>query len=58
MPPIHIKPENRGKLHRRLHVPQGQKIPAAKIDAAKQSPDPSLRKEATFAKNASTWSKL
>ena len=50
--PIRIKPSNKGKLHARLGVPQGQPIPAAKLRAAKKSPDPSLRKEATFAINA------
>lgn len=46
-----IKPSHRGLLHKKLHVPQGQKIPAAKIEAAKHSPSPALRKEAVFAQN-------
>lgn len=47
---IHIR--HPGRLHERLGVPQGQKIPASKIAKAKRSADPSLRKEATFAQNA------
>jgi hypothetical protein len=39
-----------GKLHRRLHVPMGQKIPASKLAKAGRSGDPSLRKEAALAK--------
>lgn len=49
---IRIKPANRGLLHTKLGVPQGQPIPAAKLAAAKQSKSPALRKEATFAQNA------
>lgn len=40
-----------GLLHKKLGVPQGQKIPASKIAAAKRSKSPSMRKEATFAQN-------
>lgn len=39
-----------GKLHRRLHVPQGEKIPASKLKKAAHSKDPSLRKEVALAK--------
>ena len=53
---IKIKPENKGKLHKALGVAKGQKIPAAKVAAAKNSSDPALRKEATFAQNAKKWS--
>ena len=55
---IKIKPSHRGLLHKRLHVPPGEKIPKEKIAAAANSADPSLRKQANFAKNASTWNKL
>lgn len=54
---IKIKPQNKGKLHRELGVPQGQKIPASKIAAAKNSPSPAVRKQATFAANARKWGK-
>jgi hypothetical protein len=54
---IHIKPSHKGLLHQKLGVPQGQKIPAPKLAAAKRSTSPSLRKEATFAQNAKSWGK-
>jgi hypothetical protein len=54
---IHIKPANKGKLHAKLGVPQGQPIPAKKLAKAKASSSPVERKEATFAQNAKTWNK-
>lgn len=48
---IKIKPSHRGLLHEKLGVPKGEKIPEAKINKAKKSSSPALRKEATFAKN-------
>ena len=39
-----------GKLHRRLHVPEGEKIPEKKLEKAENSSDPSLRREAALAK--------
>ncbi len=42
--------KNPGKLHRRLGVPEGKKIPAGKLASASKSEDPSLRKEAALAK--------
>jgi hypothetical protein len=53
--PIEIKPSHRGLLHRRLGVAQGKKIPNFMLDKAKNSSDPSLRRQATFAKNAASW---
>lgn len=52
---MEIKPSRRGLLHEKLGVPQGQKIPAAKLAQAKQSKSPALRKEATFAQNAKSF---
>lgn len=49
---IHIKPSRKGLLHEKPGVPKGEKIPAAKLQAAKHSKSPSLRKEANFAINA------
>ena len=49
--PIHIKKSRRGLLHKKLGVPQGEKIPEVKIEAAKHSSSASERKEATFAQN-------
>lgn len=52
---IKIKPENKGKLHKALGVKEGKPIPEAKIEKAKNSKSPALRKEATFAENAKHW---
>lgn len=49
-PPM-IKPSRKGLLHSKLGVPQGQKIPEKKLEAAKNSKSPAERKEATFAEN-------
>ena len=38
-----------GKLHRDLGVPQGQKIPAKKLEKAKHSKSLSIRREANLA---------
>jgi hypothetical protein len=53
--PIRIKPQNKGRLHKRLGVPEGEPIPESKLASAKRSSDPSERKEATFAENARKW---
>ncbi|HEX7552489.1 MAG TPA: hypothetical protein VF378_02970 [Geothrix sp.] len=50
--PIHIKAAHEGRLHRDLHLPIGQPIPAAKLEEAIHSSDPAERKRAQFAKNA------
>lgn len=39
-----------GALHRELHVPEGQKIPASKLAKAEHSNNPTLRKRANLAK--------
>jgi hypothetical protein len=52
---IKIKPSHKGLLHKKLGVPQGKPIPAAKVAAAKNSSDPATRKQATFAQNAKSW---
>lgn len=43
--------QNKGGLHRATHTPMGEKIPAAKIEAAAHSQDPHVRHMAQFAKN-------
>ena len=43
---------NKGKLHRTLEVAPGQKIPAAKLEKAEHSRNPTTRKEAQLAENA------
>lgn len=44
-----IKPSSRGKLHRKLGVPKGTKIPESKLKKAEKSKNPTLRKEAVLA---------
>jgi len=44
------KPGSKGKLHRELGVPEGQKIPAKKMQKALHSSDPKMRKQANFAR--------
>jgi len=39
-----------GALHAMLGIPQGQKIPAARLESATHSSDPLERKRALFAK--------
>lgn len=46
-----VPPENKGKLHRRLGVPEGKKIPAGKLEKALHSNDSTLKREAQFAEN-------
>lgn len=41
-----------GKLHQKLGVPSGEKIPAAKLAKAEHSQNPTTRKEAQLAENA------
>lgn len=50
--PIEIKPSHKGLLHRDLGVPQGQPIPESRLEAARNSPDPKVRRRAVFAENA------
>lgn len=38
-----------GALHRALHVPEGEKIPAEKLAKAKHSENPHVRKMAVLA---------
>ena len=47
-----FKPENKGKLHEQLGVPQGKKIPLAKLEKAENSKNPQLRKRAQLAETA------
>lgn len=42
--------KNKGALHRNLGVPEGQKVPAKKLQAATHSEDPTIVKEANLAK--------
>ncbi len=46
-----IKPSHKGRLHKALGVPEGQKIPQAKISAALHSKNAHMRSMAQFASN-------
>lgn len=52
-----IKPSHKGRLHKALGVPAGEKIPAGKLARAAQSSDPHMRQMANYAKNAKKWKK-
>lgn len=41
--------ENKGALHRNLGVKEGDKIPEKKLESAKHSENPKIRKEAALA---------
>ncbi len=41
--------KNKGALHRALGVPEGKKIPEAKIEQAAKSKDPTMAKRARLA---------
>ena len=45
----------KGKLHRELGVPEGQKIPAGKLAAAEHSKDKEVRNDAIRAKTMEGW---
>lgn len=42
--------KNKGALHRALKVPEGKKIPEAKLDKATHSTNPTMRRRANLAK--------
>lgn len=42
--------KNKGALHRKLGVPEGEKIPASKMAKAAKSSNPTTRKEVSLAK--------
>lgn len=52
---IEIKPSHKGLLHKKLGIPEGEKIPESKLENAAHSSSPSERKEANFALNARKW---
>ena len=45
-----LGPTSKGKLHEKLHVKKGEKIPAGKLEKAEHSKNPTLKKEAVLAK--------
>ena len=54
---IKIKPQNKGKLHKELGVPQGKKISTKKLESAKKGASPAEKKRIIFAENARKWGK-
>lgn len=48
---------SKGKLHRELGVPVGQKIPAARLAQAEKSKNPTVRRDAVRAKTMEGWKK-
>lgn len=53
---IHIKASHKGMLHAALGVPPGAPIPAGKLARARHSSSMAIRKMATFATNARSFS--
>lgn len=45
----------KGKLHRKLGVPEGQKIPAARLAQAAHSRDPATKRMAVRAETMKKW---
>lgn len=45
----------KGKLHREIGVPEGQKIPEAKLEAAAHSDNPEIKRDAIRAKTMKGW---
>jgi len=45
--------QNKGALHRKLGVPEGEKIPAKKMAKAAKSSNPTTRKQVTLARTLS-----
>ena len=54
---VKIKPSHKGLLHKELGVPEGQKIPSKKLNAAAKNASPAEKKRIVFAQNAKHWSK-
>ena len=45
----------KGKLHRELGIPEGQKIPHDRLNAATRSENPEVRRDAIRAKTMEGW---
>jgi len=45
----------KGALHEELGIPQGEKIPESRLESAKHSSNPTLRKRATLAETMKGW---
>ena len=55
----HIQPSHQGLLHRKMGIPEGQKITIGQLmrekTKAARTHNPALMKQATFAINARGW---
>ena len=51
---IHL---HKGGLHRALHVPEGTKIPEEKMEQARKSNNPHLKKMVSLADTMASWTK-
>lgn len=47
---------SKGKLHRKLNVPEGKKIPSTKLKKAQNSKSPTLKKEVKLAETLKSFS--
>ena len=45
----------KGKLHRELGIPEGEKIPPARLEAAEHSSNPEVKRDAIRAKTMEGW---
>lgn len=45
----------KGKLHRELGIPAGEKIPQGRLNSAARSPNPEVRRDAIRAKTMEGW---
>lgn len=50
-----VKPSHKGRLHRALGIPEGEKIPISRIHAAERSSDAAVAKEARYAETMRGW---
>jgi hypothetical protein len=46
---------HKGKLHRELGIPEGEKIPKARLASAKRSSNPEVRRDAIRADTMEHW---
>lgn len=46
---------HKGKLHRELGIPEGDKIPKSRLASAKKSSDPEIKRDAIRADTMSHW---
>lgn len=48
---------HKGKLHRELGIPEGQKIPAKRLAKAARSKNPEVKRDAKRAETMKKWGK-